>query len=98
MRQHNIDPLQMARSIEESGARKAQSSFAFDRGNVESVDGNGKAVVVLRNGKKIRIGRKDGGQFGPGQSIVMLKRGSQREYLVESVYQGGNGAPFSPPE
>lgn len=88
-------PLDFARTIETTVADAAERTRAFGRGNVESVT-DGRGVIVLRNGAKVRIYESPIFKFGLGQSVNLLRDGSSLQAHTPSAFGGGNGAPFDP--
>lgn len=87
-------PVDIARAMVEISDLAAQNSSALRRGNVESIDGSGNAIVVGRNGAKKRVRPTNLFEFGENQSITLSANGTALEVLSPSAYQGGNGAPF----
>ena len=88
---------QLARAASIISARAARQTRATWRGNVDSVNGDGSANVTLPNGGVIKVQPSNLFDFADGQSVSLLRTGSQFEVLGPSAYQGGLGSPFDTP-
>lgn len=89
---------EIARAMSMISGRAARATRATWRGNVDTVNEDGSANVKLPNGGVIKVQPSNLFDFTDGQSVTLLRTGSQYEAMGPSAYQGGLGAPFDPPE
>lgn len=87
----------LARAVNTLVHQAARQTRATTRGNVDTVNEDGSAEVILPNGGVATIQPTQQRQFAPGQSIVLFRTGNNYEMAGASGYSGGKGALFEPP-
>lgn len=94
-----MDPRQAARFLQSAADRAAAKTAAIRRANVSEVRSDGRAVVLWSNGAKTLIppSATPDTPYVDQQALALVRQGGRWEALAQSAYQGGLGAPLSPP-
>lgn len=86
----------LARGIRNASYGAARESRAIRRGVVDSVQDDGRAVVILPNGAKVLRPVSPVHSASQGESVVMARNGGFEEVWATSAYGGGNGSAYDP--
>jgi hypothetical protein len=95
VRQLDRDAARAALIFSHQAARQTR---ATTRGNVDSVNSDGSAIVTLRSGAKVKVYSSNLFEFSKDESLTLVQRGGLYEALGPSGYQGGLGSPYDPGE